>query len=595
MPKGYKRHTSVLVPLAAGAIGVLVLLAIILLLASYGVFQSPVQLSASLENQSVCGGQLTYYVQLTGSGGSGVSGQTSTYVNGVLFEKLSTDQNGRFSSTRDMPLSWCGEQLNLTVVYQGDAFHRNGSSSASMPVRIPTTIQVITPPQAENGTGVQVNITLLDSVRNIPIANRTVVVSNSASYTAVTDAQGDAQADVVFSGTGIELIGASFRGDEFYLPSESGLQSIVVVPESCSDGTAVGDCSPAQTGYYCGAGQQLAFDCSRCGCGQGLVCSNNTCITQEQQTEQLIAGLQKSVVYVEVPGVDSGSGVVIAQKNGQTVILTNDHVINGSSAITDVIITTEDQRTASASDMKVAPDGIDFAVIYVQGTYGEPAMINYSEQESQGADVVAIGSPLGLQNTVTNGIISNFITQSSTNYIQTDAPINHGNSGGGLFLTSDGALIGINSLGYTGTAPGIGFAIDIKELQALPPYDSWSEFIPLSHCDDGTLYGSCSVSLAGYYCSDGNLVPSCLTCGCTASQPFCDQADGACFACGSGSSGYVDANGNNYCCQDGDGHYVDNNGNGFCCSPGYGPWADSDGSGFCCPPGEQGYAGKICQ
>lgn len=566
--------------LAAVAIGVVVL-GMIVLLAYAGVFQSQSQLFPAIENQSVCGGQLVYSVQLAGPDGRGIAGGlVSTYVDGVSLENLTTDQNGRFSSTRDISPAWCGKLINLSLVYSGDVLHKGVSASTSAPVQIPTEIEISTPPQTENGTGISINATLTDSVHGTPLEGKALTISNSISYQATTDAQGRAQADVVFNETGIQTIKARFSGDEFYLPSESEIRSISVVPRSCADSTVVGHCSPSQTSYFCNDQEQLVFDCSRCGCGQGLVCGNDSCITQEQEAEQLVAQLQKSVVYVDVPEVDSGSGVVIDQRDDQTVILTNYHVINGSAGITNVLITTADQKTASASDIRVAPNGVDLAVIYVRGTYGEPAAINYTENESQGASVIAIGSPLGIQNTVTQGIISNFLEDPTTSigYIQTDAAINHGNSGGGLFLASDGSLIGINSMGYTGTAPGISFAIDITELQALPPYQSWPEFTPAPRCTDGTPYNTCSSTLAGNYCSEGNLYPSCQTCGCSSAYPFCNTVDGSCFSCNLGSIGYVDNNGQDYCCPKADS-----------------AWVDSDGSGFCCPSTEKGYVGKICQ
>ncbi len=585
MPK----KPQIFVLLAEGIVGisavVILILALIVLLAFLGVFQSPVQLSANAN--ATCGGSLSYSVQLTGSDGRGVSGPTSTYVDGVLLEKLNTDQNGRFSSTQEVKPDWCGKMIDLSIVYSGDIFHKNDSGSASVPVYIPTSIRLSVPAQAQDATGVLINATLADS-RGVPLSNETVLIG---SYGARTDASGIAQTSVSFNETGMQSIPARFEGDGFYLPSDAAAP-ISVVPRSCSDGTVVGHCS--QVSYLCDEQEKLVFDCADCGCGQGLICSNDSCITQEQQTEQIISAAQKSVVYVEVPGVDSGSGVILSQGNGQTVILTNDHVVNESSGIANVLIETEDQKTATASDIRVAPYGIDLAVIYVHGTYGEPAMIR-NENESQGATVVAIGSPLGLQNTVTNGIISNFVQNSGTKYIQTDAAINHGNSGGGLFLTSDGSLIGINTLGYTGSAPGIGFAIDINELQSLPAYSNWSEFVPLLACQDGTPYGSCSSSLAGGYCSSGELVPKCSYCGCTSAYPFCNSDSGACFSCSSGGTGHVDGNGDSYCCDSGYGNYVDNNGKGFCCAPGDGAWADSNGNGFCCPPGETGTNSGACQ
>src|SRR5271157_2644436 len=158
MPKKARAHPSPVPILVAGglllaavAVGI-VLLGMIVLLAYAGVFQSQTQLFPAIENQSVCGGQLVYSVQLAGPDGRGIAGGlVSTYVDGVSLENLTTDQNGRFSSSRDIVPAWYGKLINLSLVYSGDVLHKGISASVSAPVQIPTAIQISTPPQTENG------------------------------------------------------------------------------------------------------------------------------------------------------------------------------------------------------------------------------------------------------------------------------------------------------------------------------------------------------------------------------------------------------------------------------------------------------------
>ncbi len=155
-----------------------------------------------------------------------------------------------------------------------------------------------------------------------------------------------------------------------------------------------------------------------------------------------------------------GSGVIV---RADGYILTNNHVVEGAQQI-QVELT--DKRVLPAKVIGVDPD-TDLAVIKIEGA-DFPAITFGDSQALQVADVVlAIGNPFGVfSNTVTMGIVSALgRTQvSETNpfesFIQTDAAINQGNSGGAL-VNSNGDLIGINSSIFTRTGDfsGIGFAI----------------------------------------------------------------------------------------------------------------------------------------
>lgn len=185
------------------------------------------------------------------------------------------------------------------------------------------------------------------------------------------------------------------------------------------------------------------------------------------------AALQPSVVQVNVAGngaAGTGSGFIIREDG---YILTNNHVTaNGS----DIEVTFFDGRTSSARLVGANP-GYDLAVIKVDETDLPAVTIGSSGALQVGDTAIALGSPLGLQGTVTSGIVSALnrpVTAGGQgelafiNAIQTDAAINPGNSGGPL-VDGNGAVIGINSaiasLGVgQGGQPGsigLGFAIPI--------------------------------------------------------------------------------------------------------------------------------------
>jgi S1-C subfamily serine protease len=184
-----------------------------------------------------------------------------------------------------------------------------------------------------------------------------------------------------------------------------------------------------------------------------------------------IPELQKQIVKIDMPG-NRGSGIVLSQGNGKTVILTNKHVM--SADISKVNVIASNGATIHPSAVFFAPNGMDLAVIEVSGNVGVTARIGTGF--SQGDDVIAIGSPKGIQGSVSKGIVSNTGNDRTPGgykhkTIQTDAAINNGNSGGGLFL-ENGELIGIITFKMKETE-GMNFAIDISEYERLGDYREW--------------------------------------------------------------------------------------------------------------------------
>ena len=154
-----------------------------------------------------------------------------------------------------------------------------------------------------------------------------------------------------------------------------------------------------------------------------------------------------------------GSGVIIDSENGYVV--TNNHVINNAD---EIMITLKDGRQIEAK--KIGADTkSDIALLQIEADNLREIKIADSDKLRVGDFTVAIGSPFGLGQTVTSGIVSalgrsNLNIENYEDFIQTDAAINSGNSGGAL-VNLRGELIGINTaiIGPGGGNVGIGFAI----------------------------------------------------------------------------------------------------------------------------------------
>jgi S1-C subfamily serine protease len=162
----------------------------------------------------------------------------------------------------------------------------------------------------------------------------------------------------------------------------------------------------------------------------------------------------------------SGSGFII---NSSGQILTNSHVVDGADAVT---VTLKDGRTFKGKVL--GEDAVtDVAVIQIDANNLPTLALGQSDTLQPGEAVIAIGNPLGLNNTVTSGIISATDRSSSdigasdkrVDYLQTDAAINPGNSGGPL-LNARGEVIGMNTAIIQG-AQGLGFAIPINTVQKI--------------------------------------------------------------------------------------------------------------------------------
>ncbi|MEE2031600.1 S1C family serine protease [Rhodococcus chondri] len=188
-----------------------------------------------------------------------------------------------------------------------------------------------------------------------------------------------------------------------------------------------------------------------------------------------------SVVRIEVlgrVGAGEGSGVVLSSDG---LILTNNHVVAGGGPGADLTVYFSDGSSAPATVVGTDPVS-DIAVIRAEGrTDLTPIELGSSDDLQVGQPVVAVGSPLGLESTVTSGIVSALNRPVSTSgeagnqntvidAVQTDAAINPGNSGGAL-VDMDGRLVGINTAiatsgGQAGSI-GLGFAIPVEQARRI--------------------------------------------------------------------------------------------------------------------------------
>ena len=184
-----------------------------------------------------------------------------------------------------------------------------------------------------------------------------------------------------------------------------------------------------------------------------------------QQVQDFFGGVR------EYESQSSGSGIIIGQNDSELLIVTNNHVVEGSSTLT---VTFVDEESVEAQ-VKGTNSNIDLAVVAVQldqikdSTMKEikTATLGDSDAIRVGEPAIAIGNALGYGQSVTNGIISakdRTVDGFETTLIQTNAAINPGNSGGAL-LNAKGEVIGINTVKVNADAvEGMGYAIPISDM-----------------------------------------------------------------------------------------------------------------------------------
>lgn len=199
-------------------------------------------------------------------------------------------------------------------------------------------------------------------------------------------------------------------------------------------------------------------------------------------TRDLVSAVQDSIVYIEVfvesrgksTLYGSASGIIIS-KDGY--IVTNNHVVEDADTFTVKVNDTDSKTGLSESETYdaelIGTDAdTDLAVLKIKAADLPAAVLGDSDLLRLGDDVIAVGNPLGLETSVSKGIVSGLNRQISDSArglssIQTDAGINSGNSGGALFNTY-GEVVGVvNSKYVYDYAESLGFAITINEAKGV--------------------------------------------------------------------------------------------------------------------------------
>lgn len=245
-----------------------------------------------------------------------------------------------------------------------------------------------------------------------------------------------------------------------------------------------------------------------------------------ESADALMRRVSSSVVQIMVTGYgtvsegDRGNaGVVIGRQkaigsgfviDASGYILTNAHVVNGAQRVQVALPNAEADgsvTSALASRVKVVPARIvgvsreiDLALLKVDGVKLAALPVANYRNIRQGETVFAFGSPQGLRNSVTHGIISAVARQTDPDspmvYIQTDAPINPGNSGGPL-VNANGEVVGVNTfiLSESGGAEGLGFAIPCGVVHVV--YEQLRKYGHLHRPEIGVQLQTISPEMAG--------------------------------------------------------------------------------------------------
>ncbi len=196
-------------------------------------------------------------------------------------------------------------------------------------------------------------------------------------------------------------------------------------------------------------------------------------------TRDLVSAVRDSIVYIEVytnmymsadVAYGAGSGIVISSDG---YIITNAHVVDDMDRFVVHVTTTDPVEGTGVVDEYEATligsdTDTDLAVIKIEAENLQAAVLGNSDDLHLGDDVVVIGNPMGLETSVTKGIVSGlnrqlYSSERSLSSIQTDAAINSGNSGGALF-NMHGEVVGVvNEKLISNYAENVGFAITINE------------------------------------------------------------------------------------------------------------------------------------
>ncbi len=241
-------------------------------------------------------------------------------------------------------------------------------------------------------------------------------------------------------------------------------------------------------------------------------------------TRDLVSAVKDSVAYVEVYYVNyrgqetlygAGSGVVIS-KDGY--VITNAHVVENdyytvSKVVVNINTTDPNDDTSVSTPYTATVIGsdaeTDIAVLKIEGGNFQAAKLGDSDELNLGDDVVAIGNPMGLETSVSKGVVSGLNRQvyddNSVSAIQTDTAINSGNSGGGLF-NMYGEVVGIVNMKLVNdNAENLSFAITINDVKSVI-----SDLVTKGYVSGRPILGITCLQISDYLGAVQNMTPGLL-------------------------------------------------------------------------------------
>lgn len=193
--------------------------------------------------------------------------------------------------------------------------------------------------------------------------------------------------------------------------------------------------------------------------------ATTTTVDKTLTVQEIVSLNDDKVVLLKGDG-SQGSGVLLSK----SLVLTNEHVISNNPNMKAVFINGAEVKIEG---VVVKDKNKDLALVKLASPVNvKPVRLGTVNNSKKGESVVAIGSPVGLQNSVSQGLISGFRVEGGVKFIQTTASISFGSSGGGLFNTK-GELIGITSSGIYGT--DLNFAVSIDESFV------WKKYLAAEH------------------------------------------------------------------------------------------------------------------
>jgi serine protease Do len=177
------------------------------------------------------------------------------------------------------------------------------------------------------------------------------------------------------------------------------------------------------------------------------------CTSQNLSAEALFSGAKRGVAVISTENAE-GSGFIVRHQDGNTLLVSNAHVVEGRDTATVKWADGGEDSAAVLSSAGGTSPQTDLALLQVRGIRGKVLDLRTS-QPNVGADVVAIGAPKGLEFSLTRGVVSSLRDDGSI--LQIDAPINPGNSGGPV-LDRTGCVVGIATFKLN-DSEGLNFAV----------------------------------------------------------------------------------------------------------------------------------------